>query len=200
MRRCLHSCIFSWLLIASCHAGELPRTEREAKPIELTVKPILREASELALKQDEDQTYWTERVLLKVGELQGRVGDFDGALQSIRGSGYLYGRTAGLAHLAEAIARHGNRERAFQVLKLEGSDGSWEDGVHLAWLDYLIESGDRDRAAHEIEQLKSKRFRVDGLRKIAVAYAKSGEVPRSAEYFSRTVNAATGLRDDFGRA
>src|SRR5271166_2204298 len=181
-------CILLSCGVAICPADEYPRPNRKAEPVGLAVEAVLREASDVALKQEKHQHYWTQRVLLHIGELQVRAGDFVGALRSIRGSSYDYGRNAGLVRLAEALARDGKKERAFDILRLVGTDHGWrqgylDDGVQLRWIEHLIASGDLGRASEAIKQLKSKRYRSDGLRKLAVAYAKSGDAARAAEHF-----------------
>src|SRR5262245_23211070 len=90
-----------------------------------SVQAILREASELALKQGAEEHLWTDRVLLTIGELQARAGDYDGALRSIRGSGYPHGRQIGLLHLTQALALAGQKERALEVSLLLDSDSGW---------------------------------------------------------------------------
>src|SRR5262245_2831435 len=87
--------IFLLCDFANPGADEPTRTDSKAKLGGPAVDAILREACEIALKQDEEQQFWTERVLLHIGELQIRAGDYDGALKSIRGSAYPYGRDIG---------------------------------------------------------------------------------------------------------
>src|SRR5262249_61145480 len=116
------ACVFLLCDVASSAADEPERTDSKVKLGGPAVDAVLREACELALKQDEEQRFWTERVLLHIGELQILAADFEGALKSIRGSQYPYGRAAGLVDLAEAVARHGGRERGFEILRLLGSD------------------------------------------------------------------------------
>jgi len=73
---------------------------RAAQPTKMAVHALLREASEIALKQGEQEHFWTSRVLLHIGEVQIRAGDLDGALRSFRGSNYDFGRE--LCILSEA--------------------------------------------------------------------------------------------------
>src|SRR6516162_5794232 len=117
------ACVFMLCSVASCAADEPPRTGSKAKLGGPAVDAILREAGEIALKQDGEQRFWTGRVLLHIGELQIHAGDYDGALKSIRGSNYE--RDAGLEHLAEALARGGKRERAFEILRMQ--DYGWPE-------------------------------------------------------------------------
>lgn len=198
------ACIFLLCNIVSSVADEPPRTDSRVKFGGPAVDAILREASEIALKQDEEQPFWIERVLLRIGELQIRAGDFDGALKSIRGSTYDYGRNAGFVDLAEALARDGKRERAFKILRLLDSDHGWrqdylEDSVQLRWIEHLISSGDMGRAGKAVEQLKSKQYRSEALRKLAVGYASAKDSARAAEHFKLALDVAASLKDDSER-
>src|SRR5205823_14952166 len=105
----------------------------------------------------------------------------------------------------EEVAHHGKRERAFDILRLLGSDHGWqqddiEDGVQWRWIEHLIASGDLGRARNAIEQLKSNRYRPNALRQLAVTYAKSGDAARAAEQFTLALDAAADLKDEFDRA
>src|SRR5262245_26264658 len=81
-------------------AREAPHGDRQAAASASSVRTLLREASDLALRQGQDEHWWCDGVLLQVCELQSRAGDFDGALRSIRACGYPFGRNTGLANLA----------------------------------------------------------------------------------------------------
>src|SRR5579872_2938467 len=85
-------CILIVGLVAACAARALPQTNPDTQPTRSTAQALLREASEIALKQGETERFWTEHVLLEIGEVQIRAGDFEGALRSICGSDYDYGR------------------------------------------------------------------------------------------------------------
>jgi tetratricopeptide (TPR) repeat protein len=194
------ACVFWVCAVASCAADEPPRTGSKAKLGGPAVDAILREACEIALKQYGEQRFWTCRVLLHIGDLQIRARDFEGALKSIRASSDSYRREIGLARLAEAVARSGGRKQALELQRLHSSDGSSEDEVQLRWIEHLIASGDLDRAGTAAKQLKSKQLRPQGLRKLAIAYAKSGDSARAAEHFTLALDAASGLEDDYDRA
>jgi tetratricopeptide (TPR) repeat protein len=187
---------------ATCTAGWPPQTNCTAGHIDPAVEAVLREGSELALKQDEDQRYWCEFLLLQIGDVQIRAGDFEGAFRTIRSCTYEWGRNVGLLHLAEALARDGKREGAFDMVRLLEENSGWsvEDGVQLRWIDHLIASGDLRRAGKAIEQLKSKRYLHDGRRNLAVAYAKSGYAARAMEQFNLALDATAGLNSEFDRA
>ena len=65
----------------SCHvlrADDSSPTIGEDGSPSPSVKAILKEAAQIASRQDEEQGYWCERRLLRIAELQMRAGDFDG--------------------------------------------------------------------------------------------------------------------------
>jgi tetratricopeptide (TPR) repeat protein len=192
-------CVLVLCAIASCDADEPSRTGSSAKLAGPSADAVLREACEIALKQDGEQRFWIDRVLLHIGELQTYAADYDGALKSIRGSNYTYGRDAGLEHLAQALARGGKRERAFEILRMQ--DHGWpENRVQLKWVECLIASGELGRADKAIQELKYQRQRPEGLRMLATAYAKSKDSARAKEYFKLSIDTASGLKDDYDRA
>src|SRR5689334_14848611 len=115
-------CLLMLAGVAMCSAGEPPQTSRNAELPGPPVQAILREAGEIALKQDAQEHYWAGNVLLDISKLQIRAGDFEGALRSIRSSGDASSRRFELIHLAEALARDGKRERAADVLSLLNPD------------------------------------------------------------------------------
>jgi hypothetical protein len=47
------------------------------------IKAVLKEASQIVIRQDEHQGYWCDRSLTDIGDVQIRASDFDGALQTI---------------------------------------------------------------------------------------------------------------------
>jgi hypothetical protein len=197
------ACISLLWSVATCSADERPDTGGKPEPVRPDVKAILREAGEIILKQPEHQNYWTQHALLRLGDVQIRAGDFDGALRSIRACGYPYGRDRGLDRLAEALARHGNMERASDIVRLMDFYDGWRrddlDRVQLCWVDHLIDSGDLRRARKAIDLVKSHEYRADGLRKLAVAYGKSSDAVQATELFARALDAAAGLKDELGR-
>jgi tetratricopeptide (TPR) repeat protein len=166
---------------------------------------LLREASQITLKQGPDQEYWTERVLLDIGRVQIRAHDFEGAERSIRGSAYKYGHNEGIVELAESLARDGNLEKAQEVLRSLGEDHGWgqarlDDSVQLKWIEHLIATGALDRAGKSIPQLKTESSRAEGLVKIGSAYAESGDRARAAACFGAAIDAADRVTDEFYRA
>jgi hypothetical protein len=194
-------CILMPWNTATCLAEEPPSPVRKTEPIGAALWAALREASEIASKQDEHQNYWTDRVLLRIGRVQTRAGDFDGALRTICQCSDRSGRNVGLGRVAEEVARRGDRERAFDILQLrDWRNDYYEDAVPLRWIEHLIAAGDLDGACNAIEQLKSDRFRPDALRKLAVAYAKVDNACRATEQFRLTLDAAAALEDDRDRA
>jgi hypothetical protein len=196
--------LLSWNA-ALCLAGQTPLAGGKAQSVDPAVQSLLREASEIALKQDEAQAYWCDQVLLQIGEIQVRAGDFDGALRSIRSSRYPYGRSTGLLRLAEGLARDGKRDRAFEIARALESDSGWPirwagDSVQLRWIEYLIASGGLERGEKGIDQLKSKSSHAEARRQLAVAYAKSEEAVRANAQFALALEAASGVKDDVRRA
>jgi tetratricopeptide (TPR) repeat protein len=166
---------------------------------------VLREAAETTLKQGPEQEYWTERVLLDIGNVQIRARDFKGAERSICGSTYDYGNNAGIVELAEALAGDGKLEKARDTLRALGPDHGWrqdylDDGMQWRWIEHLISTGARERAARAIEQLQSESYRADGLRMLALAYAKSGDAARAAVHFGAAIAAAEKMTDERDRA
>jgi tetratricopeptide (TPR) repeat protein len=194
------ACVCTLCAVASFAADEPEQTGSKVKLGGPAVDAILREACDIALKQDGKQHFWTQRALLDIGELQIQAGDFEGALKSIRGSTYPYGRDLGLGQLAEALGRAGKTERAFEILRMQDSFKSSEDCVQLCWIEHLILAGDLDRAGKAVEQIRPKRYRPEALRKLAVAYAKTKDPARAAEYFKLAIDTASGLQDDYDRA
>jgi hypothetical protein len=199
------ACCLLLCSIGSCPADEPLLPDRNTLIVLPAIDPILREASELALKQGGRQRFWTERVILRIGELQSQAGDFGGALRSIEGSGYSYGRNGGLVQLAKSMARDGKRERAFEIVRLLGTDHGWrqdyiEDGVQLRWIEYLVQSRDLALASKAVQKMKSDRYRPDAIRRLAVAYADSGDAIRCSEQFKLALDAAKRLSDDWDRA
>jgi hypothetical protein len=197
-------CFLVLSCVAACRADEAPRARPKSEAVVPAVWTALREASEIATKQPQHQQYWTDRVLLHIGDLQIQAGDFDGALRSIRASGDACGRNAGLVFLVHALARDGKRQRAFEISGLVDSDfvrhQELEEDRQLRWIDYLIAAGDFDRAAKAVEQLKFEDSRVDGRGKLAVAHAEARDAARAAKQFGRAVDAALLLTDDPDRA
>jgi hypothetical protein len=190
---------------ATCLADEPARSGRSAELAGPAAREVLREASEVVLKQDEHQRWWCEQVLLEIGDVQIRASDFDGALRSIRASHYDCGRHSGLARLAEEMARRGDRRRALELVQPPGFDPAWrryslDDDVQLRWIEHLVASDDLARARQAIGQLKSEESHSDGLRKLAVAYARSGDAARSAELFALALDAAADIKDEGYRA
>jgi len=166
---------------------------------------VLRGAAEIVMRQGQDEQLWTGRALAQIASVQIEARDFDGALRSIRGSDDSYKRNAAIVTLAEALAVNGHREKALEILGLLDADHGWnqaylDDGVQLRWIEHLLASGDRERAAAAVEQLKSDHHRPDGLRMLGAAYAKAGDGARATEFFTRSIAASDRSTDDHDRA
>ena len=99
------------------------RADRQGAPPAPDVRAILRAASQdLALKQGEEERFWTDQALLKIGELQGRAGDFTGALRTLRRVNDVFRRKSGLSDLIQPLARAGRRGEAVEVSRLLGTE------------------------------------------------------------------------------
>jgi tetratricopeptide (TPR) repeat protein len=157
-----------------------------------TIKSILRDAGRIATLQDEHQRYWVQRVLLWIGGVQQRAGDFDG-------------RNAALIDLANGLAAAGQHEKALEVLHELGTTHGWQqdpidDSVRLHWMTYLISSKDLQRALKANAEIASNESRPEGFTKLAVAYAKLSDTARSDQYFRRAVEATAAIPEEFLRA
>ena len=192
-------------IAAGYSESQINLKERETGAPIATAHAVLREASELALKQGKHEHFWTDRTLLEIGDLQIRTGDFDGALRSLRGSNYPFGRDIGLVRLIEALARDGKKDRALDICRLMVLEGSRDqqylhEVVQIHWADHLIAKGDFQQAAKIIEKFKSPQDRHEALRKLAIAYGKFGDAALSANHFAAAIDAATGIEDESNRA
>jgi tetratricopeptide (TPR) repeat protein len=185
--------IISTLLLLNAAVGTAEDSRRPN--FDPKVSKILVEAFELGAQQPDHQGYWIDRLLLDIGHVQIRAGDFDGALRSIRRSHYHYGRNAGLSHLAEAIARNGDLERGFTVLaELDNhgwSQDALDDHVQLNWIEYLLESGDLNGTRKSFERLKLAKSRNQVRWKLAAAAFKANADPG-------TVDIALSVEPDHG--
>lgn len=205
MRICLTTaCIFLASGVAVYRADAPSRTSRDVELAGPAVRAILREAVEILLKQDEHERRWRDSVLPPISDVQTRAGDFDGATRTLLASEYVPGRNYHLVRLAAEIARRGNRQRAFDTLKLINANYGWpqdrrEDAVQLCWVEHLIASDDLARARDAVGQLKTTDSRINGLRKLAVAYARARDADRSAEQFSLALAAASS-KDEYDLA
>lgn len=175
--------IISTLLLLNAPVGIAEVIQRPS--FDPKVSKILVEAFELGAQQADHQGYWIDRLLLDIGHVQIRAGDFDGALRSIRRSHYHYGRNAGLSHLSEAIARSGDRERGFKVLA-ELHNHGWsqdalDDHVQLNWIEYLLESGDLNGARKSFERLKLAESRNQVRWKLAATAFKANADPDTVD-------------------
>lgn len=176
--------------------------ERVKSPV---AKELLQAASQIAIGQAEHQDYWLERVLLWIGDVQVRAGDFAGAKLSLRHSNYEYGRNSSFIDLAEALAVAGQKEQAFEVLRELGTDHGWsqeliEDGVRLRWMDYLIVSNDLPRASQVVTEVVAAKSKPAAFRKLAVAYSKIGDKGASERSFRQAIDACRGITEEFDRA
>ncbi len=208
MRPHLHAVCITLALAGNWHVlgadDPLPATGDDGS-CSGSVSAVLREAAQIAVCQDEEQRYWRDRVLLQIAEAQIRAGDFDGAEHSINRAKKEYDAHTAAMHLAEALAGAGHCERAFQVLREMGSDydsraGYLDDRIRMRWLEYLIATGDLPRAALAVEELKVPSFRPEGLRKLALAHAHSGDNATAQRCLQDAIVACPPIAAEFTRA
>jgi tetratricopeptide (TPR) repeat protein len=197
-------CATLTLWLAACFADEPPIRAGDSGDNLQLAADLLRYASKLAAEQDESQSFWTCTLLLQIGEVQMRAGDFDGARQSIRSSTYDAGRQDGLVQLAESLAGTGDWQEALDLLQemdfdSESHQVSVSDNVRLRWIDYLIATGDLAQAQQVAAEMESADQRPDGYRRLAVACANAGAKPASDRYFEQALDAA-GAIDGYARA
>jgi tetratricopeptide (TPR) repeat protein len=188
--------------MANSLAGQDAGEEGKAAP---SVHAILREASELVLKQGNHESFWTERVLQVIGEEQTRAGDFDGALRSLRGSSDDIGRNGGLVRLVEAMARAGKKDRALEVGRMLDPKSRWtpqhvQDVVQFQWACHLIDKRDLQEGRKAIESIKSPENRHTALRNLAVAHAKAGDPAQAAKCFAEAIDRAKGIKAEYEQA
>ena len=172
---------------------------------EPALRTILKDASQLARRQDEHQRYWSDRALLAIADVQIRAGDFDGALETIGDCRYEYGRNAASHHLANALAKAGRREQAFTVLQRMGSHHGWsqdwlEDDVKISCLQYEISIGARTKARAIIDELKMSTSRAEGLRRLATAYAAVGDKAAAGRAIELALAVSKTIPEEFDRA
>jgi hypothetical protein len=190
---------------AVCPAANPTRIDRPVTPSLPALRPILRAASELALQQPDSERFWTDRVVLRISQLQTRAGDFDGAIHSVRHVKDQFQRGKGMSELVEALARAGQRKRAIEVSRLLDT-GSWwtperrDDVIQGAWIEYLIEAGDLRAAGQAVELLKTGQMRREGFQRLGVACAWSGDAASAATHFSHAIEAGASLKDERDRA
>jgi len=177
----------------------------EDHPASVDAVPILREASEIARRQDEPQSYWCDRALLDVADAQVRAGDFDGARHTIRSSGYEHGRHRALAALARAMARSGQREQALVVLRETETDHGWsqdhlEDGVKMSYAEHQMSIDELEGARRTVDEMATPESRAGGLRNLAVANASLGDMVAAADLFRRASTVSKTISDEYSRA
>lgn len=194
-------CLFLFGFMTGYSTAQAPPKDREVP----SVQSILREASELALKQGSQEKYSLERVLLQIADQQIHAGDLEGALRSVRGSSYSSDRNPQLIRLVEAFARAGNKDRATEVSRLiEPGCGLTQDQmqqiVQVQWVRHLIAKGELQQASTAIEQIKSPKEHHEALRKLAVACSRIGDEAQATKYFTQAIEAAKAITRDYDRA
>lgn len=200
----LMGCMLSAAGIAAGNTCVHPQGAQAAKPGPPSVRAILREASDITSKQDIRTAFWSGNTLLVIGKMQMRAGDFDGALQSIRSSTYEYGRNMWLLELAKAVARDGKKDRALEIVRMRTRDEDYykeflRDVIQFPYVEHFVASGNLESAGKAIQEMKSDWLRPEALGKLAVAYAKSGDVTHAGKLFAQAVDVAARLKDGSSR-
>lgn len=163
---------------------------------------VLHEAAEIALKQDWSN-YW-HRAFSDIATVQIQAKDSNGALATIQGMRDPEVRLERLVRVAQALARDGKREQALEVLRPVKTERGWReyflDEVNLSWIDHLVSSGDLQAARQSIDELDSKKYRAQAFGDLALAYSKSGDGDRAAEYLAQAEKIAETLSAAYDRA
>ena len=146
-----------------------------------------------------------DRVYLQIADLQIKAQDFESASHTIKHCGYSYGANSANVKLAEALARAGHRERAFEVLQELGTDHGWnqlllEDGVQMFWVEHLIATNKFESAQQAISKLIAPRSRPEALSKLALAHAKRGDKTISNRLLMDACQAAARIPDEYDQA
>lgn len=90
---CFCSVLGFVLCTQTTHGFALLQTNTDQQSQEINAIEILREASLIASRQDKEHSFWCDRVLLKIADVQTRSHDFDGAKSTLRNCTYPYGRS-----------------------------------------------------------------------------------------------------------
>ena len=175
-------CVFiaMWILLSTRSTLGCVRLQTDANEPGLSAIEVLNEAGQIAVSQDLQHSLELDRVILEIADLQIKGKDFEGAKNTIQHSGYLYGANAAYVNLAEALARTGDRERAFEVLKELGTDHGWnqdflEDGVRMFWIESLLAADEIESAQVAISKLVAPQSRPEALSKLALTHARRGD-------------------------
>ena len=173
--------------------------------VEIRAGEILGQASQIVLRQDKQHSFFFNRFLRKIAELQIRAHDFDGALSSIRKSEYSYGQNEAFVKLAEALATDGQKEKAFEVIAELGSDHGWkqdriDDGVLACWIDYLISTDQLEVAQKTLGEFETATARSKGSTKLALVYASNRDKTTAKRLFKNAIAAAAEVSYEFFQA
>ena len=166
----------------------LLQTSADEQPQKISAIEMLREASQIASRQDKEHSFWCDRVLLKIAGIQTRLNDFDGARNTLKNGTDSYSRNAAFIELAKAHAGVGQREQAFEVLRELGTDHGWNqdcvsDDVQAFWVDYLITTDKIESAQKAIDEMKVRSSRSEALCKLALAHVKLGDKATAKRVF-----------------
>jgi len=171
----------------------------------ITIAAILDEACQIAVAQNLQDSIQLDRVYLQIADLQIKAQDFESASHTIKHCGYSYGANSANVKLAEALARAGHRERAFEVLQELGTDHGWNqnllaDRVQMFWVEHLIATNKFESAQQAISKLVAPRSRPEALSKLALAHAKRGDKTISNRLLMDACQAAARIPDEYDQA
>jgi hypothetical protein len=185
-------------IAAPCRAAEPGRPGRDAGANAQSARSLLNAAADLAGNQGDEERFWTDRVILRIAELQARADDVDGALRSAASIRDSLSRRSFVARLVDQLARAGRQERAAELVCHLGPDWTTPDRLHdlvrLPRTEGLIVDGRLGPAADAIDCLADPMNRCRGLRLLAAAWARAGDSDWSAALFAQAAEVAAGLR------
>ncbi len=191
--------------LSADHAGS-NGAERKKSPDSLRVAALLKEATEIVLKQKQAQRDWYHGLLWEIGKVQIQAGDLEAARECFSktnyGSEHFF-----LTDIAEVVARRGHLKQALEMLPpvttngCNGSKKDWrDDRLRLAYLDSRLSRGDLQQARQILEDFKAAASRSASFQKLAVASMKQDDKAEAKSHFQSAVAAAESIKDEFDRA
>ena len=196
------ACLIGFAWVNCCTAADPPPDLQGAEPGLVWAQGILRDAAAIALKQPEQRRGWKGETLRHICRAQTRARDFEGAIVSLRGSDDPNGEP--LVDLADAVARAGQRARAFDLIQQLDPAHGWnqaelDDGVQTQWIEHLIASHKFAAAREAIDEFKLELNRVAALCCLATAQAKAGKTDEADASFALAFASAGRVANEFGR-
>jgi len=155
------------------------------------------------LKQGSEGSFQSEYLLGQIVKLSIRARDLEGAAKLFQRDGKEHSFNSTNVDLAEALARDGQRDRAFALLRLTPDNARpdyWSHGtVQLQWIEYLIQDGRLDDAAAAVSQTSPIRYRQEGEVKLAMAFAKCAKPQEFTSHLKKAISLGAHLADDSDR-